>query len=159
VDASVVIPFKDAFIALASVSAVLWTGGLIVLQIRTMGNAKTTQDKINETKAAMACIAFGVLAPLFMLFLAGAEIRSAATAFFFLYALMTWQIIPFLARSLKDSARWQESINSIAFLLPTLALLVVAAFPLPVVVIWTSAFLVFLGYFLLSDSVNALGRD
>ncbi len=158
------IPFKDALVAIAGVSAVLWTGGLIVLQLRHDGVPRGNDEarlahrfQTEAIKGAMACIAFGMLAPLFILFLADGAARTGAVLFSAFYLWYTWRA----AWNILDAIRnrnWGIVPSNLGFFAPTVAMLIVVAFPTPLIVATLSAILVFWGYFLLSASVNALGR-
>jgi hypothetical protein len=70
------ISFQTAFSALAAVAAVVWTGGLIVLQLRERPSTPSSppvDDAYKQEKttiqAGMACAAFGFLVPLVLLLL------------------------------------------------------------------------------------------
>lgn len=65
--------------AIAAVAAVVWTGGLISVQIR--GNKMTV-----SLRAALDFLQFGYIAPLFALFVNQQQLRVLACIFFVLYA-------------------------------------------------------------------------
>jgi hypothetical protein len=154
---------KDACTALSAVSAVLWTGGLIILQLRSsrgglnLGDTAEVTDYDRQTtaiKGALACIAFSMLAPVFILFVSGVGIRIGGFLFFLLYLWMTWWHIPQVVKFFRSAFR--EAANSALFLLPTLAMLLVGLFPSALTVVWSSGVLLFLGFFVLSQALYAL---
>lgn len=137
--------YHETLIAIASVSAVLWTGGLIIRQIR-QSDPKEQTDAIN---AGMAATAFGALAPLFALLAAGTALRLIALAAGLLYLAKTYGNIPNLIRARK-------LLTALGFFFPTVAMLAVAAVPpglLPsaLLIAWEALTLDFLGYFILSE--------
>jgi hypothetical protein len=95
-----------------------------------------------------------MLAPVFVLFVPGVGIRIGASLFFLLYGFITWRYVPRgIAFIRKDT---DDAFNSTLFLLPTLSMLLVALLPCVATVVWSSGFLLFLGYFVLSREVYAL---
>lgn len=154
-----VVSLKDALVAIASVSAVLWTGGLIVLQLRHDARSAQAADRpqTEAIKGAMACIAFGMLAPLFILFLPDTAIRVVAGLFSVFYLWYTWNEAWSAVCAFREQ-NWGVVIPNLGFFAPTAAMLIVTVFASPIAVAWVSALLVFFGYFLLSISINALGR-
>ena len=160
-----VVPFKDAFVAISSVSAVLWTGGLIVLQLRHENrtdpkNRALYVQQSDWIKGAMACIAFGMLAPLFALFVSGVALQLIASFSFALYYVLTWRNIAMIIRAARHPTEpGNNVVASIAFFLPTIAMLVVAAIPLATTILWSAAILDFAGYFVVSSMVNRLARS
>lgn len=152
--------YRDACTALSAVSAVLWTGGLIVLQIRLGSAPKEPSDvaaydrEMRAIKGATACIAFSMLAPVFILFVTGPLVRIGAILFFLIYAWMTWRhlfrIVQFA------SLNREECIISILFLLPTFAMLLLIILPSLAAVVWISAILLFFGFLTLSEGVYSL---
>ena len=151
---------REACTALSAVSAVLWTGGLIILQIR-LGSVPKEPTKVatydrqtRAIKGATACIAFAMLAPVFILLVTGAALRIGALLFFLLYAWMTWGHLFRIAYFVRVSRA--ECVISALFLLPTLAMLLLAIFPSMAAVVWLSAILLFCGFLTLSEGVYSL---
>jgi hypothetical protein len=148
--------YREACGAISAVSAVLWTGGLIILQLRSTGprapqDAQDYDRGLRGIKAAMACIAFSMLAPVFILFVTGPADRVGAVIFFTLYAFLTWRhvirIFEYISRDFR------ESLISVLLLLPTLMLLLLVIWPSMRAVVWQASILLFFGFFTLSGSV------
>lgn len=154
-------PYKDAFIAIASVSAVMWTGGLILMQLRQGLNPhneikkKDNLMKMVIIRGAMACIAFGMLAPLFMLFVTGPWVRAVSGIFFVYYLATTAGNVGIYRRALQKNNDDLAMAATLMFM-PTLAIFAVVIAPLPITVASASTFLAFVGYVRLSESVNML---
>jgi hypothetical protein len=154
---------EPALTALSAVSAVLWTGGLIILQLRSvdasinLGDPEEVRNYTRRTsaiKGALACIAYSMLAPVYILFIAGPLVRIGALGFFVLYALLTWRHVPRVLAFVKLDL--SDRVSSGLFLLPTLAMLVVGLFPTAAAIAWSSGLLLFCGFFVLSDSLYTL---
>lgn len=152
--------YREACTALSAVSAVLWTGGLIVLQIR-LGSAPTKPPELEDydrrmraIKGATACIAFSMLAPVFILFVNGLAVRIGAILFFVLYVGMTWRHLFRIAHFSRLNRG--ECVISGLFLLPTLAMLLLVFVPWLSAVVWLSAILLFFGFLTLSEAVYSL---
>ena len=132
-------------LGIAGVSSVFWTGALIVLQIRI----KDGDEILNIISAAMACSAFGALAPLFAVLAPGATLRTLAVAFAAFYFALTIAYVGKIFSSTTSRAR----IGFAGLFLPTVAMIGVAVWPqqsaLQSVVAWLSVTLDFLGYFVL----------
>jgi hypothetical protein len=154
----------NALITIASVSAVLWTGGLIVLQLRqvlppALHVGPTLDQRADAIKGAMACFAFGALASTFALFETPQQFKVTAWIFFALYFILTVRNLRDIYRALRDVRRqWYSVLIAISFFAPTVAILIAAIFPGQLTVVWSGALLNFWGYFMLSDTVNVLGR-
>jgi hypothetical protein len=176
-------PYKDALVAIASVSAVLWTGGLIVFQLRQSERdagrsptfasvgamkggwaiSKSAQAKagspnrigaLDSVRAGMAATAFGALAPLFALFICGVTLRVTAGigfGLYFVYTIGNWRNL-WRALSTRPLDR-RGARNAIVFLLPTIAMLVVAVFATNYVIAWVSTVLAFIGYYVFFDQM------
>jgi len=167
---------EAANIGIASVSAVLWTGGLIVLQLCQVQHAKLEDDsnedclsleqaevrkeriakskrRIAAVRAGMALTAFGTLAPLFVLLF-------ACTWWLRIFAIISAVVyVPLTANNIRTF--WQtircdsdRAIAAAGFLLPTIAMITVAAFPRASLVAIESLLLDFLGYFILSGAAG-----
>jgi hypothetical protein len=151
--------YREACTALSAVSSVLWTGGLIVLQIRLGSAPKEPPEEaydreMRSIKGATACIAFSMLAPVFILFVTGPAVRIGASLFFLLYAWMTWRHLFRIVHFARLDRR--ESFISTLFLLPTLAMFFLIFAPSIAAVVWISALLLFFGFRTLSESVYSL---
>ena len=109
---------------------------------------------MRSIKGATACIAFSMLAPVFILFVTGPAVRIGASLFFLLYAWMTWGHLFRIVHFARLDRR--ESFISTLFLLPTLAMLFLIFAPSIAAVVWISALLLFLGFRTLSESVYSL---
>jgi len=128
------------------------------LQIR-LGSAPKEPPEVHDRemrsiKGATACIAFSMLAPVFILFVTGPAVRIGASLFFLLYAWMTWGHLFRIVHFARLDRR--ESFISTLFLLPTLAMLFLIFAPSIAAVVWISALLLFLGFRTLSESVYSL---
>lgn len=162
--------YGSALIVIASISAVMWTGGLIVLQLRQaqkaamgmeMTSTPTGRSRVTRIKGATACVAFGMLVPLLALITETTYVRSAwAFGLGLLYLSMTGSHIVVIERGIRATGDGREQRESRAaarvaglYFLPTLALLFVCTDPSDSKIAWTSAILAFLGYVNLSDSV------
>ena len=160
---------EAANIGIASVSVVLWTGGLIVLQLCLGQRAQIAnvfspldrdkllaqlQTRITAVRAGMACTAFGFLGPLFVL-LFGCSVwvlPVLAVLFGAFYMRLTQGNF----KTIRDTFRRDNDrlIAACGFLLPTLAMLSVAIYPNAGLVAVEALFLDVLGYFILSGAAN-----
>ena len=152
------ISFQTAFSALAAVAAVVWTGGLIVLQLRERPSTPSSppvDDAYKQEKttiqAGMACAAFGFLVPLVLLLFTGLLLHIAFAVGTLIYARLTrknprmiWDYL----RQRPPAVKWAE-IN-IVYALPTLGLFALAIFPHPLLCAFLSLLGIFLAYYYLS---------
>ena len=151
---------RTALVALASVGAVLWTGGLIILQINRPPDANALSADQGQRKqrnhlsinAGMACAAYGSLVPLLALLANDSLslIRYVAIGLAVLYVTMTISNVSSFAQALV-AGDGDRATTSIGFLIPTVGLVLVAIFPMDVWILWTSGWSIFASYFVLSD--------
>jgi hypothetical protein len=138
-----------ALIALASVGAVVWTGGLIVLQLKRSVPTYTYAQH-HLINAGMACAAYGFLAPLLGLLAANPAItRNIAIAAAVLYACLTLSNISSIVRGLVLGNNDAVFIG-LGYLSPTVALVILVILPFPNTIAWSSGVLIFAAYFGLS---------
>jgi hypothetical protein len=148
--------YKDAFIAFTSVGAIMWTGGLIILQIRSGSANQDEQQRINEhylINSGMGCAAYSFLVATLALFAAGITVQHVTGVFAIYYGIVTRGHWGGLLRSLINrDATW----GTVAFgnLLPTVELAILAFFPAPQVIIWTLAASTYVSYYFLSYMVQ-----
>jgi hypothetical protein len=134
------IPYSEALTTIAAVSATLWTGGLVVFQLRI--NDKPGRN-LTLLVAAMSCAAFGALAPMFGLFLSGTTMRVTAgmfAVFYFLYARGNWLLL-FTAIKARTSVAAPLLMQAANF-----AMVGVAIWPDNYVIAWESAMLAWVDY-------------
>ena len=145
---------KDALVAIASVAAVVWTGGLIVRQLYP---EVVTTDIISGMEFCM----FSALASIFGLILSGGPLVLAAGLFFLYYLrvyIPLWLRLrdlnspgaPFPDNVTSDDARkaWEETEYQylLNFSYQLTPYLVVILFPMQLVVALVSVIMLFFGY-------------
>jgi len=142
--------FHDALIAIASVSAVLWTGGLIVRQLTNYMDV--------QFRAGIEYMGFAFFAPMFALFITGSTLRITAGAFLVFYLIQTYKnfqytkdvqvgkIPPPATVAPAFVPQWKK--NAWAYLWLSLvsdfAILVIVVLPFDQAIAWTSVLLVLL---------------
>jgi len=145
--------YRNALPTLAGLGAVLWTGGLIVLQLKSGAAPNPTPDDVRKhdlINVGMALSAYGALVPLLGILSNGNTMRCVALAVAVYYLLVTLQNVRSIADGLASADRSSISIG-FGYLAPTIGLFVVAALPLQSVVAWSAALFIFLGYVSLSS--------
>lgn len=135
-------PTETTLIGIASVSAVLWTGGLIVLQLQGDGPDGQGRDAVS---AAMALLAFGALAPLFVLTMSGCVLRSIAGI---VGALYLWQTYP--NTLVLVGTKPGERITALGYFAPTIAMLALVFIPDRTFTAYVSIGFDLFAYFILS---------
>jgi hypothetical protein len=95
------VTLSPALTTIAAVAAVVWTGGLIVLQIRERPNSDPTfptpvrnakfAHRSGLIQAGMACAAFGFLVPLVLLIFTGLLLHAAFIIGAVIYLGLTWR--------------------------------------------------------------------
>jgi hypothetical protein len=169
---------SPALTTIAAVAAVVWTGGLIVLQLRERqklpapsslsADEASKQQKAAEAykqqtttiQAGMACAAFGFLVPLVLLIFTGLLLHIAFLLGTLIYARLTRRnpsmVLAYLQQR-PPAVKWAE-IN-IVYALPTLGLFVLTFFPHPLLCAFLSLLGVFLAYYYVSGELRSTSDD
>lgn len=144
------VDFQEALIAIASVSVVVWTGGLIIFQLLS-GDERRRERR--TTSAAMALAAFSALAPLFGLLFSECGMRYTGLLLGAIYLALTWSTVPelFAWRTQPGPEGKLDSIAAFGFVMPTIAMFVVAVWPSTTTIAIASVILLFLSYFVMSE--------
>lgn len=157
--------FHEALIAIASVSAVLWTGGLIVRQLTNYVDV--------QFRAAIEFIGFAFFAPMFGLFISGNTLRVTAAVFLVYYLKLTYKtfrdardielgkIQPPANMAPDFVPQWKKNgwMYLWLSLLSDFAILVVIVLPFDQAIAWTSVLMDYLGYQIILSKFFSLQQD
>jgi hypothetical protein len=152
---------SPALTTIAAVAAVVWTGSLIVLQLRerqpsSLPVHEAYRQQTSTIQAGMACAAFGFLVPLVLLIFTGLLLHLAFIIGALIYLSLTWRNPGMIWRYLRQQppeVKWAE-IN-IVYALPTLGLVALAVFPHPLLCAFLSLLGVFLAYYYVSGELRS----
>jgi hypothetical protein len=158
------VPYHDALLAIATVSAVLWTGGLITRQLSNYMDI--------PFRVGLEYLGFAFIAPLFALFVQGRTLQIGAALFSGMYLIVLYNNFMYAYRVQRGVLPLPEPLNvtpenykqnlwmyvNLNFL-SVAVILIIVVYPENIAIAWSSVIMTFLGYQFLLGKILSLQQD